>query len=515
MGDRKKENKKKSFSSIPDKLLVSDLALTTSLKSDRISIKIIQGIHPTADLMVQQIHPIEYSGGIDWIGFYACFNPRIGGEFGMGKADPRLAGFCSIFLEKENCILWFLPDNKDKRVLLNWIKEYGIEQLTCKDLDELYPGKGIFIALTTDIGISEYQMGKDLNKKNCKEQGARYDFLDGKLNNNRIIFGKSNSGIKLNNDRVNLYISIADHAEAAKKILKEAVQKGFQKIVEEINEWWMEKAQKISIPDKATELEKEIARRMILNLFIGQDKNTGAIVASPSRQPHYNCDWPRDGAFYDCALDFAGFHDIVDAHLQFYRKMQRRNKISLSLTWLLSFKFPLYNPLGHWYSNMWTQGKAGWFKMVPIEIDETALLVWDIWRHEKYLVEDSRKAEYKDQFRPVLDLALDGIMRYVDIKKGWSKRVMEDDDFIAKSTLHGVSAIFCALCAGYDLGTRWNLNEKKLNAIKTAARYMRQGILKRIEPKQIEQIGWRGLQWSLFPAPVFDKSFSDQKAEII
>jgi hypothetical protein len=67
--------------------------LTTSLKSEQISIEIIQGIHPTADLMVQQIHPIEYSGGIDWIGFYACFNPRIGGEFGMGKADPRLAGF--------------------------------------------------------------------------------------------------------------------------------------------------------------------------------------------------------------------------------------------------------------------------------------------------------------------------------------------------------------------------------------------------------------------------------------
>ncbi len=30
-----------------------------------------------------------------------------------------------------------------------------------------------------------------------------------------------------------------------------------------------------------------------------------------------------------------------------------------------------------------THGTPGFFMIIPIEIDETSLLVWDLWRHEK------------------------------------------------------------------------------------------------------------------------------------
>ncbi|MEI8257914.1 MAG: hypothetical protein WCJ30_19735, partial [Deltaproteobacteria bacterium] len=57
------------------------------------------------------------------------------------------------------------------------------------------------------------------------------------------------------------------------------------------------------------------SRRALLHIANGTDAATGAIVASIARQAPYGLDWPRDGAFFDYALDVTGNHAGVTHRL--------------------------------------------------------------------------------------------------------------------------------------------------------------------------------------------------------
>jgi hypothetical protein len=56
---------------------------------------------------------------------------------------------------------------------------------------------------------------------------------------------------------------------------------------------------------------RRVALRALVNVYVARDRQTGAIVASITRQPPYYLDWPRDGAFFNAALDVAGLTDWV------------------------------------------------------------------------------------------------------------------------------------------------------------------------------------------------------------
>ncbi|MFO0750551.1 MAG: hypothetical protein U1F43_33510 [Myxococcota bacterium] len=59
------------------------------------------------------------------------------------------------------------------------------------------------------------------------------------------------------------------------------------------------------------------SERALTNLLMAQDRHTGAIVASVARQPPYALDWPRDGAFFDYALDLAGLPERATKHARY------------------------------------------------------------------------------------------------------------------------------------------------------------------------------------------------------
>jgi GH15 family glucan-1,4-alpha-glucosidase len=249
-----------------------------------------------------------------------------------------------------------------------------------------------------------------------------------------------------------------------------------------------------------------------LNLFVGRDRESGAIVASPSRQPAYHFDWPRDGSFYDLSLDLAGFNDIAGSHLEFYRRTQRTEERDSSFLWLLGGKSPSYSPKGHWYSNIYTDGSPGKLKLIPLEIDETALLLWDLWRHEQF-VPVADRSRYQKENLQMLELGADALLEYVDVDKGWTKKVFEDDNYIPGATLHGAAAVLAGLAGAVDAGTRWGADPAQVAKWRQAAVSLRQGMLKKIaDEKTLEAGGWRGVQWSLFPAPVFE-SYNDPLAE--
>ena len=486
-------------------VLITELKNNENLKDHPVTVNVKQWVSPFADLFVQSFQ--VSCAAAARLFFHATFAPWKKMERGLGNKDSRKAGFASIHCPDEALLFWFSPERRDSQRLMTRLDQ----AMTPALLDEIYPEGGVFIALGSLQEIHQVQIGADRAGRRAKPGvplGAREDAKDGTLQGNPFHMGPVDAGVGIDLHRsgcsVELLISVAGSAQKAAHIIKEARGKGAERMEQEAVGFWGDVSKKVFVPETAGRTEKRVARRSVLNLLTGHDKSSGAFVASPARQPHYCCDWPRDGVFYDMALDLAGLSDHVDAHLAFYCRTQRREKVAFSPTWIASFRSPFFFPRGHWYSNMNTDGSPGFCALIPIEIDETSLLVWDFWRHARY-VSDDRKDQYRGAYQDMLILAVEAILRFVDLKKGWTRKVMEDDDFRIKATLHGAAAVLTALASAADLGTQWGIQQGKVRRWREAAVVLREGMLKRIpDPRVLDDVGWRGLPWSLFPAPLFD-----------
>ncbi len=471
----------------------------------RAQMKISQWIMPHSDIMVQ--HYVIDAEKADAFFYHAVFAPWMTNPPGFHNTDSKKAGFGAVYSEEDEILLWIYPAVDDhKRVA-----ESFDSIITIRDAQRLCSGKGIFIAMACSLPVREYQAGTGRYGRLSLKKGpapGRADAEDGYLEKNRCRRGAVDGAFKVplinGKGEVTVFISVAESPAKAALLVKDARLLGHEELKNRAFPVWDRVRAGIYVPEGIDSACKLAAWRSISNLLLGQDKETGAIVASPVRQPRYCCDWPRDGAFFDLALDLAGMHDAVDRHLMFYKKTQRKNRLAFSIARLASFQFPFYSPAGHWHSNMNCDGSAGSLKILPFEIDETSLMVWDIWRHRKYLNAD-RLDEYRLAFTGTVLNAMNAILPFVDLKRGRVKRTIEDDDYLAKATLHGASAVLTALACGADLAEEWNIDTSLRIKCLEATAVLRKGMLKQLEcGGALDDSGWRGIQWSLFPSPLFN-----------
>ncbi|HMF31366.1 MAG TPA: hypothetical protein VKK79_08135, partial [Candidatus Lokiarchaeia archaeon] len=143
------------------------------------------------------------------------------------------------------------------------------------------------------------------------------------------------------------------------------------------------------------------------------------------------------------------------------------------------------------------------------------LMLWDLWRHEQYVPETTRP-EYMREFREMLELAANAACRFVNASEGWPRRAHEDDNPVPSATLHGAAALLAGLAAASDCGRRWGVRPQLVHKWKETAISLREGMLRRIEDERtLKRGGWRGIQWSLFPAPLFDKLDDSRAGKLI
>ncbi len=487
--------------------------LCTALSRKEAQIKVCQWVDWDEDVLVQDFR-IDSDTAQKFF-YYGTFDPYDQYDSYSGYLDTTKAGFATVYLPDSGIILYFLPKQKDQTRIAGHLGE----KLTPEAIDKLYPEGGEFVALGFLNKPDGFQVGADRKGRSAPAKAplaASEDAKKGKLSGSSYFLGQSDSGLEktvsAKDNRVTVFISAGASAAAAVALIERARAQGVEALRTRAVAAWKPMADKVALPESASPVEQRVARRSILNLFMGRDKQSGAIIASPSHQPNYHSDWPRDGSFYDLALDLAGFSDMVTAHLDFYRRFQRKEKSDFGIAWITGLKPLFYSPRGHWWSNMATDGTPGDMKILPIEIDETSLLLWDLWRHEKFVPESERKA-YEQKYLEMLTLAADAVMPYVDEKKGWTKKVFEDDNAPPTATLHGASSVLAGLSAAADAGARWGADPAQVEKWKRAAVALRAGILKRIEDdRTLDRGGWRGLQWTLFPAPVFE-SYADPAAD--
>src|SRR5688572_2228204 len=126
-----------------------------------------------------------------------------------------------------------------------------------------------------------------------------------------------------------------------------------------------------NLPPKVVELFK----RSLL-VVRTQIDNGGAICAANDSdimqfsRDTYSYVWPRDGALVSDALDLAGFPDVARSFYTFCQKSITDE----------GYFYHKYNPDGSPASS-WHPWVLKGRKSMPIQEDETALVVWALWRH--------------------------------------------------------------------------------------------------------------------------------------
>ena len=484
--------------------------LVTTLANADFSVEVSDWVDPDRDLMVRSF---DIQGPAAAFFYHATFAPWEAAVGRYDESDPDDAGYGAIFLPEPRVMVHFQPKARDEDRPFDSCATAG-------DLDLVYPEGGVFVAYGFAEGTVEgFQVGSDrcvarpgAGGGNLPPAGME-DAEDGSLSGNGSLRGRVDSAISTSLEasgrkNATVVISVATTASGAVELIEYARAEGPSSLLRRARERWQGISQGIRVPDVGDPVTERVIHRSLLNLIQGQDKESGAIVASVSRQPHYHFDWPRDGAFFDLALDLAGLPAAVTRHHDFYRRTQYRQPIGFCPTWLVNYRSPWYRPLGHWPSNMAADGSQGSIlEALPFEIDETGLLVWDFWRHEKVLAgaSSAEASEYRARMRETLERAADALLDYVDKEKGWTLPAIEDDNFPPDATLHGVCSVLTGLAGACDAGPRWGVSVSKTKRWCEAAASLRNGVLGRLmDPELYDAAGWRGVAWMIWPAPVFD-----------
>lgn len=125
------------------------------------------------------------------------------------------------------------------------------------------------------------------------------------------------------------------------------------------------------LPDEVAELY----RRSLLIVRAHCDRDGGIVAACDSdiewgHNDHYSYVWPRDGALVADAMDRAGFHDVARRFLTWAHDTISNDGYFLHK----------YTPDGALASS-WNPWISRGRKQLPIQEDETALVVWTLARH--------------------------------------------------------------------------------------------------------------------------------------
>ena len=148
----------------------------------------------------------------------------------------------------------------------------------------------------------------------------------------------------------------------------------------------------------------DLYRRSLITMRVQID-NRGAIIASTDSDitevlgDTYSYVWGRDGAFVARAFDMANYHEVSREFFDFCA-----NAIT-SEGYLLHKYNPDGSVAGQWMPWSDREGK----QQLPIEEDETALVIWSLWHHYKKF----RNVEFiRSHYRRLIKNAADFMASY-------------------------------------------------------------------------------------------------------
>jgi len=261
-------------------------------------------------------------------------------------------------------------------------------------------------------GLSQFAVGQ---KGFGGKEGTFKDAEDGLLSGNPIAQGSVDSVLGFTLDlgaqdkgKIFYWIAAGQNRGEVHRLDGLIKERGPGVLFQRTQDYWHLWVNKETPPlDQLPKAVGELYRRSLLILNSQIDWQGGIIAANDSDILHYSRDtysyvWPRDGALAAHALDLAGYDLLARNFYQFAAEIIEKEGYFLHK----------YNPDGTLASSWhpWIQeGKL----QLPIQEDETALVIWALWNHFVLY----RDIEFiKPLYRPLIKRAADFMCRYRDEK---------------------------------------------------------------------------------------------------
>lgn len=336
-----------------------------------------------------------------------------------------------------------------------------------------YKGKRYFLMNGCDEDkkpMTEYATG--LVGEYGKE-GTYKDAEDGVLSNNPIEHGSVDSTISFHlqlptkkTKELFFWIAVGDSFHAIEQLNKLVLKDTPQKLMNKTEAYWRKWVNKTKF--KFMGLSKEVIdlfKRSLLIINTQIDKRGSIIASSDSdmlylRKDTYSYMWPRDGALIARSLDRADLTDITSHFFKFCADV-------ITQDGYLLHKYKPDSSLGSsWHS--WI--KHGHIQL-PIQEDETALVIDALWKH---FVQHGKKDIMKEYLTTFIRPAAEFMLSFIDKKTGLPKESY--DLWEEKLGIHTFtcSSVFAGLNAAANfeavVGTKSNENKyrKVAESIKEA-----------------------------------------------
>jgi GH15 family glucan-1,4-alpha-glucosidase len=224
-------------------------------------------------------------------------------------------------------------------------------------------------------------------------EGTWRDAEDGVLEGNPIAQGSVDSVLSFSvlvppggGRKIEYWICAGQDYSAVSRLNKMIQGHGLEHFTRRTDNYW--KAWANNSPDAPDDLSPSLRRlykRSLLILQTNIDRGGAVIAGTDSDIAHafapdtYAYMWPRDGALTAFALDRVGYQGIGRKFFDFCYGIIRTGKESLG-----GYFLHKYNPDGSLGSS-WHPWVSGGQKILPIQEDGTALVLWALWKHfEKY-----------------------------------------------------------------------------------------------------------------------------------
>ncbi len=267
------------------------------------------------------------------------------------------------------------------------------------------PAKDSFPGLV--VGVHQWACGL---KEIRNLQGTWRDAEDGQLEGGVVAHGSVDSTmgfnlkIKAGKTRLLFYwMAVGPDFESVTKVNRMIRERGPQFFTDRTIAFWrlwlqMHYPDLEDLPQKVSDLYK----RSLLTIRTQIDDGGAIIAANDSDvtsdvRDTYSYMWPRDGALTTHALNKAGYLDLPRAFFQFCDRVHSPE----------GFLLHKYNPDGSLASS-WLPWMVNGEKHLPIQEDETSLVLWALWEHfSRYGDVSFIKPLYRSLICPLADFITD------------------------------------------------------------------------------------------------------------
>lgn len=227
-------------------------------------------------------------------------------------------------------------------------------------------------------GLSSYATGAARHRGS---EGTWRDAEDGILGRNAISQGSVDSTVAIHvpltrTATAYYWIGAANNLADVQAIDTTVRELGPETILRRVRAYWRQwVSHDYAHPSLPADL-RSFYRRSLLVLRTQVDNRGAILAANDSDSLDYSRDsysylWPRDGALVAHALDMAGYHDVSERFFALCAKLVTPQ----------GYFMHKYNPDGSVGSSWHPWCGPDGLLQLPIQEDETALVLWALWEH--------------------------------------------------------------------------------------------------------------------------------------